>query len=236
MPAFSPAEVFTRLNREWFTAGEMHYLKFHARRIADTLSVVHLLVGDAPVKLLDVGPHFLTSALVAQFGAQAAVSSLGYADDRLASRTLLKEHVQLDLNADVAAARFSDAPFDGIIFAETVEHLRSGPEAILRGLSAHLRPGGWLLVQTPNAVSLTKRLAMLAGRNPYELLRDDPGNPGHFREYTAAELTHYGNLAGLRTERVLYLNYWPSPGWRSGIERWFPKLRNGLTLVLRKTA
>lgn len=234
MPMTPPA-VVSLLMRDWFSPDEAHYLRFHARRIAETLGVIEPLLGGGAAKVLDVGPHLLTSAVLAHFGRErVALSSLGFADDRLAPRNLLREHVQLDLNGNVAGATFADAPFDGVIFAETVEHVRSGPEPILRGLAAHLRPGGWLLLQTPNAVSLTKRWAMLAGRNPYELLRDDPNNPGHFREYTSAELAYFGQQAGLAVEAVHYLNYWRSPGWRGWLEDCFPKLRNGLTVVFRK--
>ena len=62
--------------------------------------------------------------------------------------------------------------------------------------------GGVLVVQTPNAVSLPRRLAMLGGRNPYELIREDATNPGHFREYTAAELRRYAAVAGLAVESL----------------------------------
>ena len=44
------------------------------------------------------------------------------------------------------------------------------------------------MVSTPNALWLKHRIKLLMGRHPYELIREDKGNPGHFREYTAGEL------------------------------------------------
>jgi hypothetical protein len=50
-------------------------------------------------------------------------------------------------------------------------------------------PDGLIIVQTPNAVSLGKRIKMALGRNPFEQIRADDANPGHYREYTLAEVS-----------------------------------------------
>ncbi len=63
---------------------------------------------------------------------------------------------------------------------------------ILPAFRKLLKPGGAMLVTTPNAAALSKRLRLLFGQNPFEMLRETPENPGHFREYTALEMRKLG--------------------------------------------
>lgn len=83
-----------------------------------------------------------------------------------------------------------------VVFAEVIEHLYASPRLVLRFLHHLLSGAGVLLIQTPNAASLTKRVKLLAGSNPYEKIREDATNPGHFREYTASELREYASSEG----------------------------------------
>lgn len=64
---------------------------------------------------------------------------------------------------------FADASFDWVITFQVIEHIRRDGEFV-REIHRVLRPGGQLIVTTPNA--------------PMSLTR----NPWHIREYTAAEL------------------------------------------------
>src|SRR5438105_3728935 len=77
--------------------------------------------------------------------------------------------------------------YDIVVCAEVIEHLPISPMHVLRLLEAALRPGGWLVLQTPNAARIGNRVRLLAGCNPFEPLREDSVSPGHFREYTVAE-------------------------------------------------
>jgi hypothetical protein len=62
-------------------------------------------------------------------------------------------------------------------------------------------------VQTPNAAALSRRFWLLAGRNPFEEIRDDLHHAGHFREYTARELQTMLADAGLKVMRTELDNY-----------------------------
>ena len=75
-----------------------------------------------------------------------------------------------------------------VVFAEVIEHLYTAPELVIGFLSHVLVANGSLILQTPNAVSLTKRLKLGIGVNPFEQIRIDRLNPGHYREYTLDEL------------------------------------------------
>ena len=104
-----------------------------------------------------------------------------------------------DLNAarDPAGWR-ALGPYRLVIMAEVIEHLYTAPRLVLSYLHTLLEDGGHLVVQTPNAAALHNRLLMLAGRNPYELIREKTNDPGHFREYTRRELTAVAEAAGFQ--------------------------------------
>ena len=71
--------------------------------------------------------------------------------------------------ADLRRLPFGDGEFDLIVSFETIEHVPD-PETVLDELARVLKPGGLLLVSTPN-------------RDVYT-----PGNPFHLRELTPNEL------------------------------------------------
>jgi hypothetical protein len=98
-------------------------------------------------------------------------------------------------------------------------------------------PGGYLLVQTPNAVARHKRVRMLLGRP--DLHPPDEVSPGvaHLHEYTSAELLEAGERAGLRVVGVDTANYFGSrPAARAyaALGRVLPpNLRHGMAVTFQ---
>ena len=91
-----------------------------------------------------------------------------------------------------------------------------------------------LLIGTPNAVSLNRRVSMLVGRNPYERIRTTINNPGHFREYTTAELRAYGKAANFDMEGINLSDFYETSGWRKQLKKYAPTLRDCIHIVLQK--
>ena len=215
MPA--PDECVRRFEAWDIAPDSREYLRFHARRfsyLVDAVTAAAVRYG-ASCRILDVGPAFQT-ALIRDALPQAVVNTLGYDDARFPHRPG-EEHFNLDLNDTQYPDRCPtpSVEHDIIVMAEVVEHLYTAPHLVLRYLAGWLRPGGLLLLQTPNAVSLGKRLAILRGRNPFEMIRDQRMNPGHFREYTVDELREVGRQAGFETERVECRSYFGIPTLRT---------------------
>ena len=121
-----------------------------------------------------------------------------YEDERF-REGLRGTHYSFDLNRSAdRAARPGIPPQDLIVLGEVIEHLQVPPQAVMACLAGWLRPGGELLLQTPNAVSFAKRLRMLRGIQPVHDAAKQPGDmSGHVREYTVAELIDLGRNAGL---------------------------------------
>jgi len=226
------------------------YAAFHAVRYAFLLRALADYITDARCRVLDIGPSKLTALIAQTFGVR--VQSLGLSEhhDAGASR-----HYTFDLNESQEPARWRAdlGPYDVVVMAEVLEHLHTSPARVLAFVRTLLAPHGVLIIQTPNALALHKRLKLLAGRHPYEPIREDVRNPGHFREYTAGELRHYAEGAGLVVERCSHESYFDyrflyHPDGSRYQPRWHltilnacyrlvpPTLRPGLTCVARYPA
>ncbi|HEU6445101.1 MAG TPA: methyltransferase domain-containing protein [Gaiellaceae bacterium] len=210
---------------------EQVYLRTHEQRYGLLLE----LVGELrPERILVVGPSY-ESALLRETFPAAAVNSLGWLDHRFPLRDG-DRHVQFDLNdADYPELEEHDV----VVCGEVIEHLRVAAVPVLRFLATGLRPNGHLILQTPNATALPKRLRMVLGRNPSDPIREDQTNPGHFHEFTVDELVGDLEEAGLETERVLVRNYFDHGSWKNRAYRAvggvLPRtLREGITVVARK--
>jgi hypothetical protein len=120
-----------------------------------------------------------------------------------------------------------------------IEHLQVAPGPVLRYLGSALAPEGRLILQTPNAASLPNRLRLLLGRNPYEPIRDEPFNPGHFHEYTVGELREAVTSAGFEVEHLITANYFDHGSRKNRAYRALGRalpgtLREGITIVARR--
>ena len=212
---------------------ETEYLNGQAERIAYTINFIRNFCNTVPVKyILDVGPHFLTRCLK-EFMQGVEVSTMGFRYEKLMPASLTSEHIDLDMNTcDKNVHLKFGQPFDLIVFSEIIEHLTTSPAVILPFLKGFLRPGWGLLIQTPNAAALWKRVLLLRGCCPYEPIREDKSTPGHFREYTLAEIMQYGLSKGFTPWHYEYCDYWPSKEWYYRIlEKIYPSLRGGIMVM-----
>ncbi len=91
---------------------------------------------------------------------------------------------------------YADESFDFVIFAEIIEHLLNDPCKVLREIHRILRPGGQLILTTPNATRLENVAKFVAGVNIYDPYSGYGPYGRHNREYIRHELvqllTHEG--------------------------------------------
>jgi SAM-dependent methyltransferase len=85
-----------------------------------------------------------------------------------------------------------NAEADAVLLADVIEHLPGSPLPLLEEIARVLRPGGTLVLTTPNATRLHVRVKLLLGRSNWPPLSAVYGehdvHPSHHREYTAADL------------------------------------------------
>ncbi|MEV7191299.1 class I SAM-dependent methyltransferase [Streptomyces sp. NPDC093510] len=104
---------------------------------------------------------------------------------------------------------FADGAADAVLFSEVVEHLVD-PDSALDELRRVLRPGGHLMLSTPNLAAWYNRGLLLAGVQPVfseVSLRAVHGRPGkevvgHLRLYTARALREFVAASGFRVVRL----------------------------------
>lgn len=244
-------EVLDQLAARASDAHERWYVGYHRRRYRFLLERVDALraATGAPssgegLRILDVGPYLQTAVLRARYP-EAIVNSAGQADPELDAGgsdhsnpglegRAGERHFEVDLNALDDPGRVPALPeHDIAVMAEVIEHLYSAP-AVLAQIARWLRPGGHLVLQTPNAVALHKRLRILAGRSPCSVT-----DHGHIHEFMVGELTDAAAEAGFDVDGVWLRNYFERPGvggrfWTAVGPVLPPKMRHGITLSLTK--
>jgi 2-polyprenyl-3-methyl-5-hydroxy-6-metoxy-1,4-benzoquinol methylase len=159
-------------------------------RVAETL----LPANPAGLKVLEVGGG------AAEFSRrmQAMGLTVTFADlsptnvDR--ARSLGFEGHQLDLNHGLPI--FADNTFDALVMLEIIEHVVAA-ENLLKEACRVLKPGGSLILSTPNFAYWCNRLRILWGG-----LSGDEGY--HYRFFTPAVLQVRLEAAGLRVERTAH--------------------------------
>jgi 2-polyprenyl-3-methyl-5-hydroxy-6-metoxy-1,4-benzoquinol methylase len=94
---------------------------------------------------------------------------------------------------------FADETFKLVIFSEVIEHLPNSPKPVLVEISRVLTPGGWLILTTPNVVSMANRKRFLLGRSVRTDIEDSYNTEDyssvriykeHIREFTRKEVEY----------------------------------------------
>ena len=119
--------------------------------------------------------------------ASAAATIVGVDYDALTVAHAARRYPQARfVRANLAALPVATGTVDVVVTLQVIEHVWNHPEFV-RECRRVLRPGGRLLVTTPN------RLTFSPGR-------DEPLNPFHTKEFTGAELGALLTACGLQVE------------------------------------
>ena len=126
--------------------------------------------------------------------------------------------------ADLDAARWPvpDEVADVTVSAETVEHLEN-PRAFFRELARITRPGGLVVVTTPNQLSWLSLLTLLA-KGQFNAFQEKPGlYPAHRTALLEIDLFRIALEAGLCEVAIRYSGQGRVPS----MARHWPRLLNG---------
>jgi len=221
---------------------ERWYRKFsavQAERLAIDLDIVARYVQPG-AEILEVGsaPMILTLALARQGYRVAGVDIDPSRFERAISEQGL--HV-VDCNVETEPLPFADASFDAVILNEVLEHLRINPVAALREARRVLRPGGVLLLSTPNLRSLdgiwnlaVHRRSFAIADNVYDEYQklERLGHMGHVREYAPGDVEALLARVGFVVEDRVYRNRQRKAA-AEAICRMLPQLRRYVSYVAR---
>lgn len=106
---------------------------------------------------------------------------------------------------------FSENYFDLVTLLAVIEHLSISPIKLMCEIRRILTNGGFLIIDTPNVCSLTRRINfLLRGIPPYASLKDflfsETPFTGHYREYSIKDLYKLLKYSGFATKSITTFN------------------------------
>lgn len=140
------------------------------------------------------------------------------------------------LDLDTGRVPLPDGCAEVVAAVETIEHLEN-PRALVRELARLCKPGGWVIVTTPNQLSLTSKLSFCL-LNEFSWFRG--GNyPAHITALIEIDLRRISAECGLVEPRVIYSHRGRITGtpWHypTGLSRLLPRsLSDNIAIAARK--
>lgn len=192
---------------EWFRS----YGNSHKSRLAIDLHLLERLrTPNAEVVEFGAVPPILTHALTAR---SISVTAVDIDPNRFAEsfNRIPANVVRHDIER--TSLPFDDESFDIALFNELFEHLRINPIFTLSEVLRILKPGGIILMSTPNLRSLNGLKSFLLHNrgawcapdvyDEYSKL-DTLGHMGHVREYTTREVEEFLTRIGFEPMERIY--------------------------------
>jgi len=214
-PGETEESIFNYLSSYHFPdepVGEMqNYLKEDFRRFLYTLQIIPKGCG----KLLDIGanPYFTTMLLkkfteydvycTNFFGSETPKSASQHKLNVDNERIAFKYHTY---NVEGDNIPYPEKTFDVILFCEVIEHLTQDPLKAIINVKKMLKPGGCLILTTPNVSRLENVAKMLAGANIYDPYSGYGIYGRHNREYNCHEINQLLTHAGFTIEHMFTID------------------------------
>jgi SAM-dependent methyltransferase len=204
-PAAAPASV-VRVEPEYILSwapdeSAKAYIETHLTRFEKTLAITP--PGGPGGRILEMGSYLqITPALQTRLGYGEVrgcyYGPAGQVEQRSVQSSGGEEfHCTLELfNAEKDGFPYCDEYFSTVLCCELLEHLTEDPMHMMAEINRILRPGGSLVLTTPNIGSLRAIQGILSGYHPgffpaYVRPRKEGEEPEarHNREYTAREVS-----------------------------------------------
>jgi 2-polyprenyl-3-methyl-5-hydroxy-6-metoxy-1,4-benzoquinol methylase len=220
-PPFAP-DVESRACQSRGTSGEAIY-----RLVADSLATRRSLGG----LLLDVGcgTGNLWLSVRSQFDRYLGADAVRYNGFPVAAEFV-------SVNLDAQNLPLPDGVADVTAALETIEHLEN-PRAFFRELVRLTCRGGWIVVTTPNQLSLLSKLTLVL-KNQFNAFQD-ANYPAHLTALLEIDLCRLAAECGLTEAAIAYSRQGRIPGTAWHYPRWLSRLwERGLSdnvlLIARK--
>lgn len=126
---------------------------------------------------------------------------------------------------DSGRIRLEDACADVVVAVETIEHVEN-PRAFVREISRLCKPGGIILISTPNQLSLLSKLTLML-KHQFNAFQD-ACYPAHITALLESDLRRIFTEAGLGELSVRFSKQGRIPGAKWHYPRfashWFPRM------------
>lgn len=198
----------------WLGPEDKDYAERHKSRFVHTLEIIP--PGDEAKSILEMGAYMqITPALRFQLG-YGYVRGCYYGEpgriDHKSSLSATGEVFECEIDhfdAEKHVYPYGDESFDTVLCCELIEHLFTDPMHMMSEINRILKPGGHLVLTTPNIGSLRAASAILLGYHPgffpaYIRPRndDEEAEARHNREYVPMEIQHLLEDSGFELVRL----------------------------------
>jgi glycosyltransferase involved in cell wall biosynthesis/SAM-dependent methyltransferase len=202
------------------------YIEGHRTRLVKTLEMIP--PGGLYENILEMGAYFqITAALNSKLGyGYVRGCYYGQAGGVEVKKVVSSEGEEFECFVDYFDAEkdrfpYDDESFNTVLCCELIEHLFEDPMFMMSEINRILKPGGHLLLTTPNIASWRALSAILRGYHPgfFPSYIKPGGNhndhPRHNREYTPDDIYHLMESSGLTVERLETGEFHdePHPDW-----------------------
>jgi 2-polyprenyl-3-methyl-5-hydroxy-6-metoxy-1,4-benzoquinol methylase len=173
-----------------------------------------------PGQVLDVGAHNgFATRLFAELGYTATACDGVDIEDRSELMSGLGDRfIQYNLNDSNPLIELDSEHYDIVFMGEVFEHILNTPARLLRNVARSLKPGGLLILTTPNPATIVNAIRLLLGHSHFRgshrfahtakiegcKITSDPSI--HYREYTTSEMRSLIQSSGLIIEKVKYFS------------------------------
>lgn len=107
-----------------------------------------------------------------------------------------------EFNGEREVFPYEDQRFDAILNCDTIEHMLCDPVHLLAECHRVLKPGGTMVVTTPNVLRLDNVVRLLQGRNIHDKYVLESASARHPREYTPDELKRIHEWVGFEVAHL----------------------------------
>lgn len=225
----------------------INYLNDAFQRLLTTLSLIPRAAADASPALLELGanPYFLT-ILLKHFRPEYRLFLANYFGPHWVG---LEHSQQINsaeygesyvftfshFNIETEPFPYPDASFDFVLFCEIIEHLEQNPTWALLEIHRVLKPGGRVLITTPNVLRLQNILTLLNHGNIYDPYSGYGPYGRHNREYTSHELVELVQGCGFKIECLVMADKYEHPIWQRVLRALWRRFRDNCYLLAKAT-
>jgi SAM-dependent methyltransferase len=219
------------------------YINLALQRFLITLAMIPQAASGGRLLELGGNPYFLTLlikrfrsyeiTLANYFGAAGPANGRGKQIIRSEHYGEAHEFEYDHFNGEVGEFPYPDHSFDVVLNCEILEHLTLDPTAYLCECQRVLKPGGALLLTTPNVLAFQNLWRLGANRNVYDQYSGYGVYGRHNREYTPRELVELVEGCGFTLEQIKIADIYPSRGLTRMLKRVRQHWRDNLFLVAR---